>query len=120
MGLQAELLPPAVQILRELAGGGMLQVPSSAKDLTSSETSGDINKYIRSPDVPAEERIKLFKLAWDFVGTEFGGRQLQYEMFYAGAPYVAKGYAYRNYGYDEALKIVNEYLASYSVDTAVI
>jgi 4-hydroxyphenylacetate 3-monooxygenase len=117
MGLQAELFPRAVQILRELSGGGMLQVPSSVKDLTSAETSGDINRYIRSPEVPAEERIKLFKLAWDFVGTEFGGRQLQYEMFYAGAPHVARGYAYRNYGYDEALKIVNEYLASYSVKT---
>jgi 4-hydroxyphenylacetate 3-monooxygenase len=117
MGLQAELFPRAVQILRELSGGGMLQVPSSVKDLTSSETSGDINRYIRSPEVPAEERIKLFKLAWDFVGTEFGGRQVQYEMFYAGAPHVARGYAYRYYGYDEALKIVNEYLASYSVKT---
>ncbi|HYF52197.1 MAG TPA: 4-hydroxyphenylacetate 3-hydroxylase N-terminal domain-containing protein [Planctomycetota bacterium] len=117
MGLQAELFPRAVQILRELAGGGMLQVPSSVKDLTSKETAGDINRYIRSPEVPAEERIKLMKLAWDFVGTEFGGRQLQYEMFYAGAPYVAKGYAFRNYGYDEALKVVNEFLAAYSVET---
>ena len=38
------------------------------------------------------------------MGSEFGGRHLQYEMFYGGAPYVAKGYAYRNYGYDEALR----------------
>jgi 4-hydroxyphenylacetate 3-monooxygenase len=116
IGLQAELFPRAVQILRELSGGGVLQVPSSYKDLISPETSGDINRYIRSPDVPAEERIKLFKLAWDFIGTEFGGRQLQYEMFYAGAPHVAKGYAYRNYGYDESLKLVNDFLASYTVN----
>lgn len=117
MGLQAEIFPRAIQIVRELAGGGVLQVPSSVKDLTSERTSGDINRYVRSPEVPAEERIKLMKLAWDFIGTEFGGRQLQYEMFYAGAPHVAKGYAYRNFGYEESLKLVNEYLASYSSKT---
>jgi 4-hydroxyphenylacetate 3-monooxygenase len=38
-------------------------------------------------------------------------------MFYAGAPHVAKGYAYRNFGYEESLKLVNEYLASYSSKT---
>jgi 4-hydroxyphenylacetate 3-monooxygenase len=114
MGLQAELFPRAVQILRELAGGGVLQVPSTVNDLTGSQTAADIQRYIRSPEVPAEERIKLMKLAWDFVGTEFGGRQLQYEMFYAGAPHVAKSYACRNYGFEEPLKLVNDFLASYS------
>ena len=63
----------------------------------------------------AEERIKLFKLAWDLVGTEFGGRHMQYEMFYSGAPFVAKGYAFRNYGYEEALRSAEEFLSSYGV-----
>jgi 4-hydroxyphenylacetate 3-monooxygenase len=26
------------------------------------------------------------KLAWDVLGTEFGGRQFQYEWFFAGDP----------------------------------
>ena len=73
MGLQSELYPRAVQILRELAGGGVVQVPSSYKDLLGPETQGDIRKYIRAAGLSAEERIKLFKLAWDIVGTEFGG-----------------------------------------------
>jgi aromatic ring hydroxylase len=29
--------------------------------------------------------VKLLKLVWDFVAPEFGGRQLQYEMFYSAA-----------------------------------
>lgn len=118
MGLQAELIPRALGILRELAGGGVLQVPSSVHELLSDETSADMRRYIRSPGVAAEERIKLFRLVWDLVGSEFGGRHLQYEMFYAGAPYVAKGYAYRNYGYDIPLKRVNDCLAQYSPATA--
>ena len=64
----------------------------------------------------AEERIKLFKLIWDAIGTEFGGRHHQYEMFYAGAPYVAKGYAFRNYRYEEAVQMVDAFLRTYSLE----
>jgi len=38
-------------------------------------------------------------------------------MFYAGAPYVAKGYAFRNYGYEEALTLVDRFLGEYDVHT---
>ncbi|MCZ7646830.1 MAG: 4-hydroxyphenylacetate 3-hydroxylase [Planctomycetota bacterium] len=117
MGLQSELYPRALQTLRDLCGGGCLQVPSSAAELTHPETAADLQRYVRSPGVSAEERIKLFKLAWDLVGTEFGGRHLQYEMFYAGAPFVAKNYAYRNYGYEEAVAQVDACLASYDLNT---
>jgi 4-hydroxyphenylacetate 3-monooxygenase len=117
MGQQAELYPKVLHILRELVGGGVLQVPSSIKELTNPATRADMDRYVRSPGTPAEERIKLFKLAWDVLGSEFAGRHQQYEMFYAGAPFVAKGYAYRGYGYDEPLAAVEEFLAGYSVAT---
>ena len=117
MGLQSELYPRAIQILRELAGGGVVQVPSSVQDLLAPETQADLRKYIRAAGMTAEDRIKLFKLAWDIVGTEFGGRHQQYEMFYAGAPHVARGYAYRNYGYEEALERVNAFMDGYSIAT---
>ena len=68
---------------------------------------------MQSPGVGAAERIKLFKLVWDAVGSEFAGRHHQYEMFYAGAPFVVKGYAYRNYDFAPALEAVDEFLASY-------
>jgi 4-hydroxyphenylacetate 3-monooxygenase len=116
MGLQAELYPRALHILRELAGGGVIQVPSSHRELLAPETAADIQRYVRSPGVPAAERVKLYKLAWDLVGTEFGGRHHQYEMFYAGAPYVAKGYAFRNYRYEEAVQMVDAFLRTYSLE----
>jgi 4-hydroxyphenylacetate 3-monooxygenase len=40
-------------------------------------------------------------------------------MFYAGAPYVAKGYAYRNYGYEQAVALVDAFLRTYGVDTGL-
>ena len=114
MGLQAELYPRVLAIVRDLAGGGVLQLPASVRDLTSPATGPDVERYIRSPGVAAEERVKLFKLVWDAVGSEFGGRHHQYEMFYAGAPFVAKGYAFRNYDYEAAMAEVDEFLSSYS------
>jgi 4-hydroxyphenylacetate 3-monooxygenase len=116
MGLQAELYPRVLAILRELAGGGVLQLPSSVADLRNPATRADIDRYVQSPNVPAEERVKLFKLVWDVVGSEFAGRHQQYEMFYAGAPFVAKGYAYRNYGYDQPVAEVEAFLAGYTAD----
>ncbi|MQA03118.1 MAG: 4-hydroxyphenylacetate 3-hydroxylase [Streptosporangiales bacterium] len=113
MGLQAELYPRVLAIVRELVGGGVLQVPSSVAEMRNPATRADMDRYVQSPGVPAEERVKLFKLVWDAVGSEFGSRHHQYEMFYAGAPFVAKGYAYRNYGFEEPLAAVEKFLASY-------
>jgi 4-hydroxyphenylacetate 3-monooxygenase len=113
MGLQAEFYPRVITILRELAGGGVLQLPASVADLQNPATRADIDRYIQSPGLEAAERVKLFKLAWDAVGSEFGGRHQQYEMFYAGAPFVTKGYAYRHYGYEQHVADVEAFLASY-------
>ena len=118
MGLQAEIYPRVLHVIRELVGGGVIQLPSSYRELVEPETRGDMERYVQSPGVATEERVKLFKLAWDAIGSEFAGRHHQYEMFYAGAPFVARGYAYRNYGFGEALVAVDSFLSSYSLATA--
>jgi 4-hydroxyphenylacetate 3-monooxygenase len=117
MGMQAELYPRALQVLRELAGGGVIQLPSSVLDLTSDVTKADMERYLRSPQMSAVKRVQLFKLAWDIIGSEFAGRHLQYEMFYAGAPFVARNYAFRNYGFEEAVASVEGFLDSYDLDS---
>ena len=115
MGLQSEIYPRVLHIIRELVGGGVIQLPSSYHELVNEETREDMQRYVQSPGVPTEERVKLFKLVWDAIGSEFAGRHHQYEMFYAGAPFVAKGYAFRHYGYDEAVASVDEFLSSYNL-----
>ncbi len=116
MGLQSELYPRVLAILRDLVGGGVLQVPAGVGDLTNPETRADIDRYLGSPNATAEERVKLFKLAWDAIGSEFAGRHHQYELFYAGAPFVVKGYAFRNYGFDQPVADVDAFLAGYDLD----
>ena len=45
--------------------------------------------------MPSRDRVGLLKLMWDLVGTEFAGRQLQYEMFYSAAQHVADLHVFR-------------------------
>jgi 4-hydroxyphenylacetate 3-monooxygenase oxygenase component len=73
-----------VQVTQVLAAGGLLINPTEA-DLRSAVGS-DIDLYYRGAGVDAEERIRIFKLAWDATGTQFGQRMLQYERYYAGDP----------------------------------
>ncbi|MGW6697438.1 4-hydroxyphenylacetate 3-hydroxylase family protein [Nocardia sp. NPDC055049] len=117
---QADLYPRVIAIIRDLCGGGVLQVPSGTADMHSSITRPDIDKYIVSPGVSAEERIKLFKLAWDAVGSEFAGRHQQYEMFYNGAPFLTKMWAYQQYDYAAAIKRVDDFLSQYDLDTPIV
>ena len=74
MVLTQQLYPKFVQQLRELAGGGMIMLPSSASDFANPEIAGYIDKTQLSPATDPVGRVKLFKLAWDAVGSEFGFR----------------------------------------------
>ena len=43
-------------------------------------------KYVRGSNcMYFEERIKIFKLMWDAIGYEFGGRHELYEINYTGS-----------------------------------
>lgn len=116
MGLQAELYPKIIQLVRELAGGGVLQVPASVHELTNPDTASDMQRYIRSSHLEASDKVKFFKLVWDMIGSEFAGRHQHYEIFYAGAPFVAKSYAYRNYNFEESLNLVEHCLKGYDLE----
>ena len=58
--------------------------PSSYKDLKNPELRPLIDKYYRGSSGAAEERVKLFKLIWDAIATEFGARHELYEINYSG------------------------------------
>ena len=56
------------------------------------------------------------KLAWDLIGSEFAGRQEQYEKFYAGTPFVVKTRMSMQYDYDKSCELVDAALAGYGLD----
>ena len=113
--LTQQLDPQVIGSIRELAGGSMTVLPSSVSDFANPEVAAYIDKTQRSPLVGPKDRVKLFKLAWDAVGSEFGSRHTQYEMLYAGAPFVTRGNAFRTYDWDSVAALVDGLLASYDL-----
>ncbi|MFI9202243.1 4-hydroxyphenylacetate 3-hydroxylase family protein [Streptomyces sp. NPDC053048] len=72
------------ELFETTLGGAPLAVPSSARDLANPELRPLIDRFYRGADTGALDRIKLLKLAWDAIGTEFGGRHELYERNYSG------------------------------------
>lgn len=72
-------------------------LPPSITDYEKPDIADRIRRTQRSATMTPDERVKLLKLAWDTIGTEFASRHLQYEMFYNGATFVVRGNAYRTY-----------------------
>jgi 4-hydroxyphenylacetate 3-monooxygenase len=105
--LTQELYPRFVEKIRSLAGAALVMLPSSARDWNDPELARIIDRTQRSPAMTPRERVRFLKLAWDGLGSEFGSRQLQYEMFYAGARFVSCGHSWRTYDWDLALALVD-------------
>ena len=83
-----DLYPRLINLIRDLAGGSLIMLPSSFRDWANPELAPILRKTQRSPNFSPEDKVKLLKAAWDAIGSEFGSRHTQYEMFYAGARFV--------------------------------
>lgn len=113
--LTQQLYAKVLNTLRELAGGGMIMLPSSVQDLANPEIAALVEKTQQSPAAGALDKVKFYKLAWDAVGSEFASRHQQYEMFYAGATFVTKNHSFRTYDWDSAGDLVSQMLSSYEL-----
>jgi 4-hydroxyphenylacetate 3-monooxygenase len=73
------------EIVEKIVASALIYLPSSAKDFDNPEIDKYLARYVRgSNGIGYRERIKIMKLLWDAIGTEFGGRHELYEMNYAG------------------------------------
>lgn len=117
--LTQQMYPNIVTALRGLAGGGMIMMPSSIEDFANPETKGIIDRTQKSPIYSSEDRVKFFRLAWDAVGSEFGSRHTQYEMFYAGATFVTKNHSFQTYDWDRSGVLVDQMLNGYTLESAL-
>src|SRR5436190_11818610 len=107
MALQSELNGRMLEIVRELTGAAMITLPSSVRDFESPQTAPDMERYMRSASSNAKSRVALMRLAWDFIGSEFGSRHAQYEKFYGGASFIVKQNVYRNFDFKRAMALVD-------------
>ena len=107
-----------IDILRELCGGGVFQMPADISVMADPAMRRDFETFWQTPQLGALERMKLFKLAWDLVGSEFAGRHAQYEKFYAGASFIIRNHNYREAPWEAYHKVVDDLMASYGLPEA--
>ncbi|MDX2158222.1 MAG: 4-hydroxyphenylacetate 3-hydroxylase N-terminal domain-containing protein [Hyphomicrobiaceae bacterium] len=81
-----EAYPAVRSIIEKVIASGLIYLPSHSRDLANPEIDRYLARYVRgSNGIDYKERIKIMKLLWDAVGTEFGARHELYEMNYAGS-----------------------------------
>jgi 4-hydroxyphenylacetate 3-monooxygenase len=73
-----------IDTLRTLAGAAPLQMPASIDLVADPELKDRFERWWGTASMPALDRLKLYKLVWDLIGSEFAGRHMLYERFYAG------------------------------------
>ena len=77
--------PRIKDIIERTVTSALIYLPSSVKDFANPAIEPYLRQYVRgSYGIGYEERIKIMKLLWDAIGTEFGGRHELYERNYAG------------------------------------
>jgi two-component FAD-dependent monooxygenase len=77
--------PRVREIVLQDVASGLIYVNSSAEDFRNGQIRPYLDKFLRgSGGRDAVERVKVMKLLWDAVGTEFAGRHELYERNYAG------------------------------------
>jgi 4-hydroxyphenylacetate 3-monooxygenase len=73
-------------IIEQTVASGLIYLNSHARDFKNAEIRPYLDRYMRgSNGYKAEERVKLMKLLWDCLATEFGGRHELYEINYGGS-----------------------------------
>lgn len=114
--LTQDLYPKVVQTIRDLAGGSLIMLPSSIRDFTDPKLASIIRKTQRSTGMEPDNKVKVLKAAWDAIGSEFGSRHTQYEMFYAGARFVTAGHSYRTFDWNHATGLVEGLISTYDLE----
>ncbi|HXW94327.1 MAG TPA: 4-hydroxyphenylacetate 3-monooxygenase, oxygenase component [Nitrososphaerales archaeon] len=76
--------PGLSAVLKQIGASGLMAIPPEG--ILGSPARPDVDRYYQAKTADAEERIRLFKLAWDIAGSSFGGRQDLYERFFFGDP----------------------------------
>jgi 4-hydroxyphenylacetate 3-monooxygenase len=112
--------PKVEEVVAQTLGGSPLVTPSSSRDLRNEELRPLIDRFYRGSTGSAHDRIKLFKLLWDAVGSEFGARHTLYERNYGGNHEQVRldmlGFSRRRGRVDEMRALVQQCLDEYDLD----
>jgi 4-hydroxyphenylacetate 3-monooxygenase len=82
--LYPRLYPRMIEIIQQLGARGLVAAPTEA-DLRG-PSAEEIKRFYQAARAEANERIPIFRLAWDTALSAFASRQVLYERFFFGDP----------------------------------
>lgn len=104
-----KMYPRMVEILQLLSSSGLMMIPPAAA--LDGPIADDIDTYLGVANMPARDRLKLFRLAWDIACSAFGGRQTLYERFFFGDPVRMASALYGIYAKEPLMERIRQFLA---------
>lgn len=108
MNVFPRIYPRFTEIIQLLGASGLMSIPT--ENAFQSPIRKELNHYLQSSEDNGEERVKLFRLAWDLTMSEFGTRQTLYERFFFGDPVRLATQLYFSYDTDEYVQRVKDIL----------
>src|SRR4029077_7978053 len=80
------IYPRLKEIIENVLASALIYLPSHASDFKNPEIRKYLDQFVRgSNNYSAIDRVKVMKLMWDAIGTEFGARHELYERNYFGS-----------------------------------
>jgi len=102
-----------IDTLRELMGGGHFQFPASIDILEDPELRTTFENLWTAGKLSAVERMKIFKLAWDLVGSDHASRATSYEKFFVGPAFAVRNYNFIYTPWDDLHGQIDDLMAQY-------
>ncbi|HET7658493.1 MAG TPA: 4-hydroxyphenylacetate 3-monooxygenase, oxygenase component [Bacillales bacterium] len=102
------IYPRLVEILQTLGASGLVMLPTEAD--FQSDVKKHLDKYLKAANANAEDRVKLFRLAWDTCMSGFATRETQYERYFFGDPVRLSGRIYREYDRKEYTNRIDDFI----------
>ncbi len=100
-----EAYPAVRSIIEKVVASGLIYLPSHARDFKNPAIDKYLARYVRgSNGIDYKERIKIMKLLWDAIGSEFGARHELYEMNYSGSHELVRVFALQQAQFNGSLK----------------
>lgn len=103
-----KLYPRFTEVIQLIGASGMVTLPT--ENAFDSEIREDLDQYLQATNTNAEERVKIFRLAWDLTMSSFGTRQTHYERYFFGDPIRISSRLYTSYPKQEQLNMIKTFL----------
>ncbi|MGE6377957.1 4-hydroxyphenylacetate 3-monooxygenase, oxygenase component [Peribacillus muralis] len=103
-----KIYPRFTEIIQLLGASGLMTIPTG--NFFQSGIRKDLEQYLQGASKKAEDRIKIFRLAWDISMSSFGARETLYERFFFGDPVRLASQLYSSYDLKPYVKCVDSYL----------